>query len=123
MVTLAEALEVLYPNARPLVDYVVRDDGTGPRIADWSAALGAQPTAEQLAAVTAEQVEAARRAAEPDLRDFVDQAQARFDEIAAYLALPTPTAAQREAAFRDCLQWQRRLTRAMVRLTRRTWRA
>jgi hypothetical protein len=62
MVALAEALEVLFPAAVPLVDYEVSDDGTGPRITRWSDALGARPTADQVAAVTADQVAAARTA-------------------------------------------------------------
>lgn len=61
MVNLADALTVLYPNATPLVDYTVSDDGTGPAITDWSAALGPIPSAETLAAVAEDQVAAARQ--------------------------------------------------------------
>jgi len=50
MVNLPAALAYLYPSAIPLVDYGVQDDGQGPYIAFWSAALGAQPTAAQLQA-------------------------------------------------------------------------
>ncbi|QEL18516.1 XkdW family protein [Limnoglobus roseus] len=63
MVTLADALTVLYPAASPLVDYTVADDGTGPRIAAWHLP-GLQPTAEQLAAVTPEHVAMVRAGAQ-----------------------------------------------------------
>lgn len=39
---------------------VIGDDGSGPTISRWDAALGPQPTAEQLAAVTQEQVDRAK---------------------------------------------------------------
>jgi hypothetical protein len=65
MVSLADAVLVLTasvsPPAVPLVDYVVADQGSGPQIAFWSKRLGPQPTADQLAAVTADQATAARR--------------------------------------------------------------
>ena len=63
MVSLADAILVLFPAARPLVDFDVidRGDGQGAQVAFWSAALGPPPTAAQLAAVTAQQVQAARQ--------------------------------------------------------------
>jgi hypothetical protein len=58
MVTMADAVHVLFPAAVNGVDFVVQDDGQGPYLASWKAALGAQPTADQLAAVTQVQVDA-----------------------------------------------------------------
>lgn len=52
MVTLAQAIEYLFPNAKPLVDYTVEDKGEGPYIKQWNAAIGTQPTQAQLDAVT-----------------------------------------------------------------------
>lgn len=116
MVTTAEALEVLYPAAVPLVDYVVTDDGTGPQITVWSPALGPEPTPAQLAAVTDQQVTAARKAREPDLNDLADRADQMVVDIDAYLALAAPTDAQLRRQIRDLSQNQRRLLRAVVRL-------
>lgn len=59
MVALSDALAVLYPTAVPLTDYVLTDDGTGPRISEWHLP-GPQPTPELLAGVTPEQVEMVR---------------------------------------------------------------
>lgn len=61
MVTLADAIEVLHPTAVPLVDYEVRDDGKGQFVHTWNL-LVPPPTAEQVAAVTQSQVDAARTA-------------------------------------------------------------
>jgi len=60
MVTLAEAITVLYPSAQPLTDYRVQEDGTGAVLTAWNtAALGAQPSQATLDAVTQAQVDAA----------------------------------------------------------------
>jgi hypothetical protein len=63
MVNLPTALAYLYPSAVPLVDYSVQDDGQGPYIAFWSAALGARPTAAQLQAASDAAALAVTRAA------------------------------------------------------------
>jgi len=65
MVTLVEALQVLFPTARAENgpggrDYAIADDGSGPQIVYWNPALGTQPTPAELAAVTQAQVDAAR---------------------------------------------------------------
>lgn len=62
MVTLADAIQVLFPNSVSLTDWVVADDGSGPKIIYWNAGLGSQPTQEQLNAVTDAQVTAWKRA-------------------------------------------------------------
>jgi uncharacterized protein YkwD len=63
MVSLAEAIRVLYPAADPLRDYSVSDDGSGPQIARWDEdRLGPIPTPEQIAVVTDADVAAARLA-------------------------------------------------------------
>lgn len=48
MVILSTIIAHLYPQARPLIDYTVTDDGTGQRITHWSDALGLQPIKEEL---------------------------------------------------------------------------
>jgi hypothetical protein len=61
MVSLPSSIQYLHPSAIQLVDYQIIDNGTGPTIELWNTAkLGPQPTAEQLAAVTQAQVDAAR---------------------------------------------------------------
>lgn len=58
MVALADALRVLAPNAVPLVDFILSDDGKGSFLAAWNEkALGLQPDANTLAAVTQQQVD------------------------------------------------------------------
>lgn len=123
MVTPADALAVLYPAAEPLVDYIVADDGTGPRITFWSPALGSEPTPEQLAVVTEQQVEDASRAKEPLLRDLLDDAAARIAQIDTYLAITSPTNAQVTAEFRRAEIAQRRIIQALARLIVREWRS
>lgn len=123
MVALAEALEVLYPTAKPLVDWVVTDDGTGPRLTFWSPALGPEPTPAQLAAVTDQQVTDARRAKEPFLRDLIDDATARIAQIDTYLAIASPTNAQVAAEFRRSEIAERRIIQALARLIVREWRS
>lgn len=61
MVNLLDALLVLAPDATygPAGTVELSDDGTGPRITRWALA-GEPPTAEQLANVTDQQVDAAR---------------------------------------------------------------
>jgi hypothetical protein len=48
MVALAEALLVLYPNADPMKDYRIIDQGAGATIAYWSDAIGERPTQQQI---------------------------------------------------------------------------
>lgn len=62
MVNLADAIMVLYPQSRPLIDWCVTEDGSGPAITRWSLSVP-QPTPEQIAAVTADQVERLRNSA------------------------------------------------------------
>jgi hypothetical protein len=57
------AIEYLFPTAVVAVDYAIANDERGLVIVYWNeATLGPQPTAEQLAAVAQEQVNAARLA-------------------------------------------------------------
>jgi len=67
MVTKAEAIAVLFPNAISLVDYVVADEGRGQFIAKWNPLLGKQPTQAELDAVTQVQVDAAKATARRNL--------------------------------------------------------
>ena len=123
MVAPADALEVLYPNSRPLVDWVIVDEGAGPQITFWSPALGPQPTPAELAAVTEQNLEDARRGKEPFLRDLLDDAQARIAQIDTYLAIASPTNAQVTAEFRRCEIAQKRIIEALARLIVREWRS
>jgi hypothetical protein len=60
MVTLPDALEVLYPNALAGA-WRLTDTGSGPTITYWDvAALGTQPTPETITAVTQQQVDTLR---------------------------------------------------------------
>lgn len=110
--TTAEALEALYPDAEPLVDYVVTEAG----IARWDPALGPEPTPAELAAVTEQQVTDARRAREPLLHDLLDDAQARLAQIDTYLAIPSPNNSQAVAEVRRLCVAQRRVIQALARL-------
>ena len=61
MVGLPESIEHLFPDAIPLVDYTVSDVGSGSLITQWNTdKLGPQPTGQELAAVTQEQINAVR---------------------------------------------------------------
>lgn len=62
MVTMHEAILTLFPTAKPLQDFILVSSDNGIEITKWNPALGTQPTAEQLAAVTQEQVDAAKSA-------------------------------------------------------------
>ena len=101
MVSMAEAIITLYPAARPLADFRVDVglDGTE-TLSLWADAIGPQPTAEQLAAVTDAQVQAARDARTPEKTGLRKQVAAAINALAAYKALSAPTAAQRKA-FED----------------------
>lgn len=57
---LIDAIMVLRPNARELVDFIVANDGSGQQIVQWNPLIGPQPTPAELAAVTQAQVDAAR---------------------------------------------------------------
>ncbi len=48
----AQKIAYLFPNAVPLKDYEVRDNGSGAFIYYWNPAVGTQPTQQQLDAVT-----------------------------------------------------------------------
>lgn len=63
MPSLQDQLFVLFPNAQQPHDYLLQDDGhgEGPYLKEWNL-QAPQPTPEQLAAVTQEQVNAARMA-------------------------------------------------------------
>ncbi len=58
MVNLALRVRVLYPDARPFIEWQVSADDHGERINFWDAkALGPQPTEKQLDDVTQEQID------------------------------------------------------------------
>lgn len=86
MVALALIILQLYPQAVSLLDFIVSDDGSGPRITYWDEAkLGPQPTGEQLAAVVIPP----------------DPQIARAGIAAAYAALPLATRVEFFAAYND----------------------
>ncbi len=62
MVNLADAIQVLFPESRPQIDWSVTDDGSGPQITRWSLSE-TQPTNDDLAAVTLDQVDRLRNPA------------------------------------------------------------
>ena len=116
--TTAEALEVLYPAAVPLVDYVVADDGSGQRVGRWDAArLGPEPTAGQLSAVTDEQVAEARDARHPERTDLRRQAAAAVAALDQYLAIAdAATAAQVREQVKRLSQITRRVVVRLVQI-------
>lgn len=115
--TLADAVFALRPAARPLADYRVEDDGTGSRIAFWSPALGPQPTAAELAAVTEQQVQDARDALAPERSDLRRQAAAAVNAIDLYLATAdTATAAEVRAQVKRLSQYVRRVIVRLVQI-------
>ena len=116
MVTLAEAIRVIYPNARPLTDYVIQDNGSGPVIVYWNQAVGPQPTQAQIDAVADADVKTVQRNLEPFLRDLLADAQARKDAIATYLAIPSPMNAQVTAEFRRSEIAEDRIIDTLVRI-------
>ncbi|MBA3711097.1 MAG: hypothetical protein H0W76_01450 [Pyrinomonadaceae bacterium] len=83
----------LKPAARPLVDFIVSDDGSGAKIVRWdTAVLGPRPTPAQITAA---------RAAAQAARDAEETAEAaREAQLAALRAKPraTWTAADRASA-------------------------
>lgn len=74
---LAGALRYLFPNADPIRDYEIRDEGQGAFIAEWRLAA-AQPTAAELQAAS----------------DAYDAAQAQAESEAAALRIKVRTVAQ-----------------------------
>lgn len=90
---------------RPLVDFEIRDDGAGPYIASWNTAvLGAQPTAQELAAVSAPAADAATKTvvAERELamRGLKALAIAVHKRLKSSVPADSVTAQQWEAAIR-----------------------
>lgn len=116
MVALADAVFVLFPNAAPLVDYVVSDAGSGPFISHWNEALGPQPTAEQLAAVTEQQVIDARGARNPEKRDLHAMATAHIADLDTIIGAGSFTNAQRDAAIKKLAQGQKAIVKRLVQL-------
>lgn len=47
---IAQIIAFMYPDAIPMVDYQIGDDGSGPRIVSWTYAKAPQPDAATLAA-------------------------------------------------------------------------
>jgi len=62
VVNLADAIMVLFPQSKPQIDWVVTDSGNGPQITSWKM-QEQQPTSEQIAAVTEDQVDRLRNPA------------------------------------------------------------
>lgn len=94
MVTTSEALQVLFPNGRPLVHWVTMDG----LIVKWDPALGPQPTQAQLDAVTQTQVDAAvdtkELAMKPEKNDLRKKVQGFIDEDKVFDDIASPTNAQ-----------------------------
>lgn len=62
MVNLADAVSVLFPESKPGIDWIVADSGSGPELSRWNLA-DPRPTAEQIAAVTQDQIDRLRNPA------------------------------------------------------------
>lgn len=114
MVDVARVLAFQFPAAVSLVDYVVADDGTGPRLVSWNPALGTQPSPSDLATIEASApylawitpaAALARDAAlHPDRTALRAQAAQAIADIETFLAIASPTPAQVGAAVRRLAQ-------------------
>lgn len=62
MVNFADAVSVLFPESKPGIDWIVTDSGGGAELSRWNLSEP-RPTAEQIAAVTQDQVERCRNPA------------------------------------------------------------
>ena len=123
MVSLHDVLVALYPAANPVKDWLVQDDGAGPRIVQWTNALGAQPTqadidaatpAAQAAADARAAALAARDADKAALKTAYSNAVTRLQQINATSA---PTNAQVIQAVRDMAQIQLQIMHVVKALT------
>ena len=113
MVSLCDAVVTRYPAAIPLVDFVATEGG----LTGWNAAkLGPQPDAATLAAVTQEQVDAAKAAKNPEKRDLKALAAQAVADNAAYLQLTSPTNAQVAAQVRKLTQQNQRVIPRLTQL-------
>lgn len=121
MVTLPDALMVLYPAAVRGTDYRLEDDRRGPRIVFWdSAKLGPEPDPRAaVAAVTDAQVAEAAAAANAERRDLRADAQNAIDGNRDFLDLfdgGGPTAAQVRDQVRALTRQTSRLIRRLVQI-------
>lgn len=72
---LSDSLQYLLPDADPLRDYVLQDDGDGPYIAEWNLP-SSQPTSEELAAAEPEALKSKAK------RELTKAAQRHLDQSA-----------------------------------------
>ena len=73
------ALRYLYPAADPLRDYVVADDGTGPRIAAWNLPAPQPTDAELQAALPAAQAQAEQERERAEVSAMLDERYRLFN--------------------------------------------
>ncbi len=110
-----KGLQYLAPDADPLDDYRLEADAGGAPVLAWwdEAALGPQPIDDAIMAAVAEYdvAEAVRETARESDRQERTQVQALDDQLAAYLALASPTAPQTQGVVRllvRAARWQLR---------------
>lgn len=113
---LPQVLAYLFPDGKPLDDWVLQDDGAGPYIKAWRRAEK-QPTLAELqaaepAALAAEQAEEAKRVESDAARDDAKRALAALDTIIA--GIDGATLAQAETAIKQLAQIQRHIILAIV---------
>lgn len=124
MVSLVDQIAFLYPNVQcssPLItgDYSVVDNGSGPRITHWNTAkLGPQPTEAQLAAVTPQQIEAARwqRLRAKAVEALSNHEQTNNAVIRAVVLELLAYANQERAKFNQLLQWLGSQTLSLIHI-------
>ncbi len=119
MQNLGLILATLYPNADPLVDYRVQDDGAGPYIAYWNEqALGPQPDTATLQAAEAAAVAAAEAIQARRETDLTEEQQAKIDaQIQSDLNMtPAEVNSTVDSVFAGFTAGQRTFLKRLVRM-------
>ena len=98
VVSLPAAIAYLYPAAQPGLDWSVSDDGTGPKLTYWSAALGAPPTQAALDGVTQGQIDTREANRTPERTALRKGATAALATDDAFLAMTPSQQASGELA-------------------------
>jgi hypothetical protein len=115
VVTLPDALMVLYPAAVRGEDYRIENrDGTD-QIVFWSSGLGPPPTQAALDGVTEAQVQAAADAQVSERRDLLQDAATALATNDAFPMTGTLTSAQINAQLRALTRQNSRIIRYLVR--------
>lgn len=115
-----DAISVLFPQARPLIDFELAETKGQVKIVFWNPSLGTQPTQTELDAVTDTKVKAAKDAKEAidkpernELRKSLTDDITKCDEIIALTSVNLTQALNR-------LQQMARINKRILRYLRKT---